>query len=194
MPTSTIIRSAKSYFSRLQIRNKKWFTSIYFLQILTKPCKTPLVRKQLSLNASWFSYGRTQKNRIFLEKLIWKKIQKNFIVNNNNKIFCPWYLFSKLPVSRFIVNQTNRATSRTKTNIFKYCAFFAIKWLKYTCNKGIIAIQIIDKSIFVLFRNFFPFNWKAKLVSYYFLLSSLTKQLRYATYGSWNLLFILRLY
>ena len=45
---------------------------------------------------------------------------------------------------------------------------FATKWLKCTCNKGILSIQIMGKCIFVLFRNFFLFNWKAKLVIYYF--------------------------
>ena len=60
---------------------------------------------------------------------------------------------------------------------------FAITWLKYTCNKGILSIQIMGKCIFVLFRNLSPFNWRAKLVIYYFLLLfCLTKQLRYATY------------
>ena len=60
-----------------------------------------------------------------------------------------------------------------------------IKWLKYTCNRGILSIQIMRKCIFVLFRIFFPFNWKAKLVIYYFfiVLFCLTKQLHYATYG-----------
>ena len=42
----------------------------------------------------------------------------------------------------------------------------------------------MGKCIFFLFRNFFSFNWRAKLVIYYFLLLfCLTKQLRYATYG-----------
>ena len=45
---------------------------------------------------------------------------------------------------------------------------FASKWLKCTCNKWILSIQIMGKCIFVLFRNFFLFNWKAKLVIYYF--------------------------
>ena len=96
----------KSYFSRLQLRSKMWFTSVYFLQILTKPHRTPLIREHLSLNASWFSYERTQKKYNFLEKLIRKKIQKNFIVNNNNKIIRAWYLSSKWLVCRSIVNQT----------------------------------------------------------------------------------------
>ena len=57
-----------------------------------------------------------------------------------------------------------------------------MKWPKCTCNKGILSIQIMTKCIFVLFRNFFPFNWKAKLVFFLSLLI-LTKQLRYANYG-----------
>ena len=60
--------------------------------ILTKPCRTPLIRECLSLNVSLFSSARTQKYYIFLEKLIRKKIQKNFIVNNNNRINRAWYL------------------------------------------------------------------------------------------------------
>ena len=47
----------------LQLRSKNRFTSIYFLQILTKPCRTPLIREQLSLNASWFSSARMQKKK-----------------------------------------------------------------------------------------------------------------------------------
>ena len=60
--------STKSYFSRLQLTSKKWFTSIYFLQILTKPCIAPFLREHLSLNASWFSYPRTQQK----DKIFWK--------------------------------------------------------------------------------------------------------------------------
>ena len=44
--------STKSYFSRLQLRSKKWFTSAYFLQVLTKPRRTPVIRGHLSLNVS----------------------------------------------------------------------------------------------------------------------------------------------
>ena len=97
---------------------------------------------------------------------------------NNNKIIRAWYLSFKGPVYRSIVNQTTGGTSRTKlgtlfkTNIFKYCALFCNKVAKYICNKGILSIQTMYKCIFVLFRNFFPFNWRAKLViyllSYYF--------------------------
>ena len=49
----------------LQHRSKKWFTSINFLQILTKPCRITLIREHLLLNASWFSYARTQKIQFF---------------------------------------------------------------------------------------------------------------------------------
>ena len=80
----------------LQLRSKKWFASIYFLQILNKLCRTPLIREHLSLNASWFSYARTQKeNTIFWKNWFEKnnnKKQKNFIVNNNKKIIGAWYL------------------------------------------------------------------------------------------------------
>ena len=51
--------SIKSYFPRLKLKSKKWFTSIYFLQILTKPCRTPLIRENPSVNAFWFSNART---------------------------------------------------------------------------------------------------------------------------------------
>ena len=106
------------------------FISIYFLQILTKLCRIPPIRKQFSLNASWFSYTRTQKNNNFLGKLIPKKCKKNFLVNNNNKIIRAWYLSSTWQVCRSIVNQTNGGTSRTKlstlfkANIFKRCVLF----------------------------------------------------------------------
>ena len=95
------------------------FSCEHFWQVLTKPCRTSLIREHLSLNASWFSYARTQKNTFF-EKLIRKKIQKNFIVNNNNNIHV-WYLPFKWPSSRSIANHN------TGTNVFKYCVLF--------CNK-----------------------------------------------------------
>ena len=41
--------STKSYFSRLQIMSKKLFTSMYFLQILSRPWRTPLIKEHLSL-------------------------------------------------------------------------------------------------------------------------------------------------
>ena len=85
----------------------------------------------------------------FLEKLIRKKKQKNFIVNNN-KIIRAWYLSSKWLVCRSIVNQTTGGTSILSHIV----SCFAIKWLKYTCNKGILSIQIMGKCIFVPFRNF----------------------------------------
>ena len=116
-------------------RIKKWFTSIYLLQILTRPCRTSLIREHLSPNAPWFSYSRMQ-NYTFLKK---KKIEleKNTCKNtNNDKIICIWYLSSKWPVCRSIVNQTTAVTSRTKpstllkTNIFKHCALFCNKVAK----------------------------------------------------------------
>ena len=128
--------STKSYFSRLQIMSKNLFTFMYFLQILTRPWRTPLIREHLSLNASWFSYARTQKIRFFGKTDSEKKKKKNFIVNNNNKIIRVWYLSSKWPIFRFIVNQTNGGASRTKlsnllkTNIFKYCVLFCNKVAK----------------------------------------------------------------
>ena len=67
------------------------------------------------------------------------KIEKNFIVNDNNKIIRTWYLSSKLPVLRFIVHQTIGGTGGTKlsiwlkTNVFKYCALF--------CN-NVVKIQL----------------------------------------------------
>ena len=100
----------------------------------------------------------------FLEKLIRKKIQKNFIVNNNNKIIHTWYLPSNRPVCRSIVNYTNGRASRTKlstllkTNIYKYwvlyCNEVAKIYLKFL-NKEILPIQIMGKCIFVLFGTFY---------------------------------------
>ena len=133
-------------------------------------------------------------------KLIWKKIQKNFIVNNGNKTIRACYLSSKWPVSRSIVNQTNGGASRAKlstllkTSIYKYWALFCNKVTKYTCNKGILSIQIMSKCIFVFFRNIFPFNWKSKLVIYYFFIIILSHQTVALWYlRSWNLLFILNI-
>ena len=78
LSTNTIIKESlyRKLFFKMQIRNKKLFTFIYFSQILTKPCKTQLIREQLSLYASWFSYSRTQKNTILWKKWFGKKIQK----------------------------------------------------------------------------------------------------------------------
>ena len=76
----------------LQLRSKKWFTSIYFLQILTKPCRTPIIRDDILLNASWFSWARTQKRAIFSKNWFGKKYKKYFIVNNNKKTIRAWYL------------------------------------------------------------------------------------------------------
>ena len=83
----------KSYFPRMQIRSKKWFTSIYFLQILTKPWRTPLVGEHFSLNASWFSYARTQKKKEKVGGKIYS--EKKIIANNNIKIFRACYMPSK---------------------------------------------------------------------------------------------------
>ena len=66
---------------------------------------------------------------------------------------------------------------------------FAIKWLKYTCNKVSLSIQMVGKCIFVLFWNFFPFIWRAKLVNFFSLQTVALCYLR-----SWNLLFIFKLY
>ena len=63
----------------LELRSKKWFTTIYFSQILTKPCRTPFTREHFSLNASWFSYTWTQKNTIFWKNWFRKKYKKYFI-------------------------------------------------------------------------------------------------------------------
>ena len=110
----------------------------------------------------------------FFEKLISKKIQKSFIVNNTNETIRVWYLSSKWPVCRSIVNHITGGRSRTKfstflkTNTSDILPCFAIKWLKCTCNKGIFSIQIMGKWSFVLFGNFFPFNWSAKLVILFF--------------------------
>ena len=41
-----------------------------------------------------FLKNERRKNTIFLEKLIPKETQKNFIVNNNNKIIRAWYQFA----------------------------------------------------------------------------------------------------
>ena len=81
-----------NWWKLLQLRSKKWFTSKYFLQILTKACRTPFIREHLSPSASWFCYARTQKKAFWGKKLIRKKIQKNFMVNNNNKIIPAWCL------------------------------------------------------------------------------------------------------
>ena len=123
----------------------------------------------------------------FFGKIDSEKNIKNFIVNNNNKI-CAWYLSSKWPVCRSIVNQTSGGTSRTKLSTLKQISSniapcFTITWLKYSCNKWILSIQIMGKCIFVVFRNFSPFNWRAKSVIYFLLLFRLTKRLRYATYS-----------
>ena len=105
--------STKKYFSRRQIRIKKWFTSIYLLKILNKSARSSLIREHLSLNASWFSYARTEK-KCFFWKIYSEENTANFIVNNSNKIIHIWYLSSKWLSCRFIINQTTGGTSRTK--------------------------------------------------------------------------------
>ena len=62
-------------FLRLQLRNKKWFTSVYFLQIFIKPCRTPLKSEHLWLNASWFPYDRTQTKYNFWKNWFEKKFK-----------------------------------------------------------------------------------------------------------------------
>ena len=128
------------------------------------------------------------KKIYFFGEIIRKKIRKNFIANNNCKIISTWSLSSKWPVCRSTVNHTTGGRTKqnwapclqqTSLNIVR-C--FAIKWRKYTCNKDILSIQIMGKCIFVFFQNFFSFNWRAKLVIYFFSFF-LAKQLRYATYG-----------
>ena len=79
----------------LQLRCKKWFTSICLLQILTKPCRAPLIRQHLWLKSSWFPYARTpKKEKINKQNKNWfaKKIQKYYIENNNNTLIRVWYL------------------------------------------------------------------------------------------------------
>ena len=60
----------------LQRRSKKSFTSICFLQVLTKPCRTRLIRVHLSLNASWFFSARTQKIQFVWKNWFGKKYKK----------------------------------------------------------------------------------------------------------------------
>ena len=120
----------------------------------------------------------------FLEKLIRKKIQKNLIVNSNNKIIRSWHLSSKWPVCKSIIMRPLEEQAEQnwvpclKQISLNIVPFFAIKWVKYTCNEAILSIQIMGKCIFVLFWDFLPFNWGAKLVIFF-----LSKHLRYATYG-----------
>ena len=61
----------------LQLRSKKELNSIYFLQTLTKPSETPLLREHLSLNVPWFSDAGTQRNTIFGKIDSKKKKKKN---------------------------------------------------------------------------------------------------------------------
>ena len=102
-----------------------------------------------------------------------KKYKRNFIVNNNNnKIICTWSQSSKLPVCRSLVNHTTGGKSETKlstlvkTNILNIVRCFAIKWLKYACNKGVLLIQIMANA-FCPFSELSPFLLRIKLVIYY---------------------------
>ena len=90
----------------LQLRRKKWFTSIYFLQILAKPCRTPLKRAPFTKCLLIFFGQNEKKKKQFLEKLIRKKIQKNFILNSNNKIIRAWYLREALGEYTYLPKKT----------------------------------------------------------------------------------------
>ena len=130
--------------------------------------RTPLIREHFSINAFWFSYEQTQKNYV-LEKLIRNKTQKNLTVNNNNKIIRAWYLFSKWLICRSIVNQiTEERAEQDWVTCIKQISLniipcFAVKWLKYTCNKGILSIENA-------FLSFFEaFSLESKIIDLFFL-------------------------
>ena len=112
---------------------------------------------------------RKEKNK----KLIWKKIQKHFIVNNNNKIICVWYLSSKWPVCRSIVNQTTGGISRTKlstllnTNIFKYCVLFCSKVAKIYLQERNSYNSNDVQMHFCPFSELFPFLLESKISEFY---------------------------
>ena len=147
----------------LQLRSKKLFTSIYCLQVLTKPCWIPLIREHLSLSGSWFSYARTQKNTFFWKHWFRKKTQKKFIVYNNDKIIRAWSRSSKWLVCRSTVNQTTGGTSRTRlstffnTNIFKYCALFCNKVAKIYLQQRNSFDSDNGQMHFCTFSELFPF-------------------------------------
>ena len=95
----------------------------------------------------------------FFGKIDSEKNIKNFIVNNNNNKICAWYLSSKWPVCRSIVNQTSGGTSRTKLSTLKQISSniapcFTITWLKYSCNKWILSIQIMGNAFLSFFETF----------------------------------------
>ena len=85
--------------------------------------------------------------------------------------------------------QTNGGASRTKlstllkTNIYKYWVLFCNKAAKIHLQQRNSVHSNNGQMRFFPFRNFPPFNWKAKLVIYYFLLFCRTKQLHYAAHG-----------
>ena len=56
----------------VQLRSKNRFTSIYFLQILTKPCRTPLIIQHFTKCLLIF-FRQNAKKYNLLEKLIPKK-------------------------------------------------------------------------------------------------------------------------
>ena len=97
------------------------------LQILTKPLKNTTKKRTPSTKYLLiFLHQNAKKRKQFLKKLIWTKIQKNFIVNNNNnnKMTLAWCLSSKWPVCRFIVNLTTGRKIRTKlSNVLKTYVF-----------------------------------------------------------------------
>ena len=136
-----------------------------------------------------------KENTIFWKNWFGKKYKKNFIVNSNNKIIRSWHLSSKWPVCKSIIMRPLEEQAEQnwvpclKQISLNIVPFFAIKWVKYTCNKAIFSIQIMSKCIFVLFWDFLPFNWGAKLVIFFSLQTVALCYLR-----SWNLLFIFRLY
>ena len=131
---------------------------MYFLQVLAKPCRTPLITEDLSLNASSFSYARTQKTQFFgkIDSKKKKKIQKSFIVYNNN---------NNLQVHNKSDHWRNKQNNIESLSL-NIVPCFAIKQLKCTCNKGVLSIQIISKCIFALFREFFDFKWRPKLLTF----------------------------
>ena len=99
-----------------------------------------------------------KKNTIFWKHWLGKKIQKIFLINSN-KIIRAWYLSSKWPVCRSIVNQTSGGTSRTKLSTLKQISSniapcFTITWLKYSCNKWILSIQIMGNAFLSFFETF----------------------------------------
>ena len=80
LSTSTIIKESfhqKVISQGSKLGVKSYLLPSIFYRFLTKPCRKSLIREQLSLNASWFSYARTQKNTIFCKNWFGKKCKKN---------------------------------------------------------------------------------------------------------------------